>query len=130
MIKFRTQWQDEVRQQDNSVVMDDDSITEQQGYMTNQQMYDEMIRSGRQLRAHRLHLTMDELEELEQEGDFETHYELDITEQMDVVKRYQERMDEEVARREKLAELEKQRSEAPVKQPEAPVKESANMDSN
>lgn len=43
MIKFRTAWTDEIRAENNSVIMDDSSITEQQGWMTNQQMYEEMI---------------------------------------------------------------------------------------
>lgn len=103
--KFLTQWNPTVRNDSHEVVMDDSSITEQQGWMTNQQMYEEMIRSGRILRAHRLGITVDEVMELEEQGDYETRYELDLVEQQGVLDRYEARL-QSLEREIKLKEAE------------------------
>lgn len=61
-------------------IMDDDTITEQSGYETTQQIYESFIRSGINLQAHKLGIETDEV--LERMDDiFESYGELDIVEQ-------------------------------------------------
>lgn len=61
------------------VIMDDESITEKAGYISNKDMYEQFIRAGKVIKAHRLDVTLEELEQMEEEGYFETAYELDPT---------------------------------------------------
>lgn len=107
MGKFRTRYDEDYDPSKNYVVMDDGSITEQSGYLDTKELYDSLIRSGRQLRAHRLGVTLEELEHLDEEGSFELRYELDLVEQEEVIERYEERIREI----ERLQSLQKNSSE-------------------
>lgn len=76
----------------NYVVMDDSTITEQSGYKTTEELYEEMIRAGKVLRANRLEVTMDELDEIDEFSSYETRYELDLVEQDEIVKNFELRL--------------------------------------
>lgn len=95
-MKFAKRYDENYDPKKNYVIMDDDSLTEQQGYKTNSQLYEEMVRSGKILAAHNLGMTYEDYLEHEDEEPFETRYELDITEQEEILENFKKRYQEAV----------------------------------
>lgn len=91
-LTFGTRYMRNYDPKKNYVVMDDDSITEQSGYKTTEELYEEMIRAGRVLRANRLSVSLEELEQIEEFSSYETRYELDPVEQDQILKDFEERL--------------------------------------
>lgn len=85
------------------VIVDDSTLTEQSGYKTTTELYEEMVRAGKMLNAYRLGMSYDEYLEHEDEEPFELRYELDPVEQQEILddfnirlrKAAQERSDDE-----------------------------------
>lgn len=91
-MKFGKRYDENYDPKKNYVVMDDETMTEQQGYKTNSQLYEEMVRSGKLLAAHNLGMSYEEYLDYEDEEPFETRYELDITEQEEILENYKTRL--------------------------------------
>lgn len=94
------------------VIMDDSTLTEQQGYKTTTELYEDMVRSGKMLAAHRLNMSYEDYLEHEDESPFELRYELDPVEQGEIFADY------------------KARFEAAVKASQAAQKEAENQQKN
>lgn len=74
------------------VIVDDSTLTEQSGYKTTTELYEEMVRAGKLLNAHRLGMSYNEYLDHEDEEPFELRYELDPVEQQEILDDYNIRL--------------------------------------